>query len=1234
MVDRTIAVRLRAEIADFKRKMGEAGKVVDDNASSVDTLSNQVGLLGTALTGFAALAVTRFAQFDKQMSSVQAATQATGAELDSLRQAAIRAGADTAFSATEAAAGIEELAKAGVSTADILGGGLTGALNLAAAGELEVADAAQIAAVTLKQFNLQGSDVGHIADLLAAGAGKAVGSVSDLSQALNQSGLIASQTGLSIEETTAGLSAFASAGLLGSDAGTSFKTMLQVLSAPSSTAANEMERLGISAYDASGNFVGLKALAGNLQTSLNGLTAEQRNSALATIFGSDAVRAASVLYKEGAYGINEWTEAVDQQGFAAEQARIQNDNLIGDLERLGGSFDTVLIQSGSGINESLRSIVQGAEAVVDAVGQIPAPILSATTAIAGSGGLALLGVAGLAKLVTGFAEAKAAATALGISTRAAGLAAGGLGAALAIGTLAFTAWAQNAADAKARTEEFQSTLDSLGNTTDATLSSINDRLSESQNDWFDNILGEDPESLIDRAQRVGLAVEDLQGYILGNEDAVRRVTEATREYIAAQGDELTTTDIRAQAGRFLTDSLDAESSALTDAQKAAVQKQLADEAAGVATGELGAASSDAAGAVDELTEAVEDNWQATMDASGAALSLRDAQRQAEAAYDDARASIKDNGRTLDEATEKGRANQAALDGIASSGVELVDSLRASGASFDEVRGAMATARSRFIETATSMGLSRKEARDLANQLQLIPGNVTTNVNVNTGNALAQIGNINSTLNRIDGKVVTAAVAIKQYGQAAMAEGGSAELAGRATGQISGGIPGKDSVNALLMPGEHVLTTSDVQKMGGQAGVYAFRQSLQSGLLAFAQGGAVGAAETAVRRAQRLSLSARRALSDARRDERRARSDKAQEAAEKRVAAAEKLLSERQDAVNTARDRLERLRERQGDLRTDLRRGNVRDSVSGSLSGALGVTDELRDLASSGDVSRRTRTRLNNVAGAAEGALSKLYKQAEAVDKKIDSATDNLQKWQQIADGVSSSISGAFSLGDVTGGTNPWSGQEQQATGTQLLAASLAYQEKARKLVVKLRALQDAGYGTAILQEVAAQGVEGGVAMADALLSLSPADAKALQASQSQIDFYAGRAGVAATDDQVTAAQRALDAAEAQARMIDKNIDKWAKKLGSALASALGIKGRASGGPIYRGGAYVAGEQGRELILPQSDAYVLNASRTAAARNASPQKVVNVYVTQNYPQTLAPSKALNKALQHAAEEFVG
>src|SRR5690606_2602170 len=263
------------------------------------------------------------------------------------------------------------------------------------------------------QFRLSGSEVPRVADLLAAAAGKAQGGVRDLSYALSQSGLVASQVGLTIEETTGTLAAFASAGLLGSDAGTSFRTMLQRLVSPSDVAARKMQELGIRAFDAQGRFVGMEKFAGSLREALSDLTDEQRNAALSVIFGSDAIRAASVIYDQGERGIRDWIRAVDEQGFAAETAAAKTDNLLGDVERLTGSLETLAIESSTGASAGLRTIVQAADNVVQSISQIPPPIQSAAVGIAGVAGAALLAASGAIKMRESVARAAEQLTNLG-----------------------------------------------------------------------------------------------------------------------------------------------------------------------------------------------------------------------------------------------------------------------------------------------------------------------------------------------------------------------------------------------------------------------------------------------------------------------------------------------------------------------------------------------------------------------------------------------------------------------------------------------------------------------------------------------------------------------------------------------------------------------------------------------------------------------------------------------------
>lgn len=408
----------------FRDLGGEAktlAKNILSNKEALDKIATGAAIGGAALTAGFGYAVKQYADFDKAMSQVQAATHETAGNMEKLRNAAVKAGADTKYSGAEAANGIEELAKAGVETSDILSGGLDGALSLAAAGNIEVGEAAELAATAMTQFGLKGSDIGHVADLLAAGAGKAQGSVGDLGYALKQSGLIAAQTGLTIEETTGTLAAFASAGLVGSDAGTSFKVMLQKLQNPSKQAAGLMDEYGISLYDAQGKFKGITAVAGDLKRGLENLTPAQRDAALATIFGSDAVRAANVLYTQGSEGIQSWIDKTNDAGYAASTAAIQQDNLAGDIEKLGGAIDSLILGSSGGFSTFFRGVVQMATSFIDTLSKMPAPLMAVNLGLAGITGAALLAVAAGAKLITSFQTIRATLATLRGGEAAAGV---------------------------------------------------------------------------------------------------------------------------------------------------------------------------------------------------------------------------------------------------------------------------------------------------------------------------------------------------------------------------------------------------------------------------------------------------------------------------------------------------------------------------------------------------------------------------------------------------------------------------------------------------------------------------------------------------------------------------------------------------------------------------------------------------------------------------------------------
>ena len=156
--------------------------------------------------------------------------------------------------------------------------------------------------------------------------------------------------------TTLGL--FANRGMQGSDAGTSLKTMLISLANPSKKAANLMHQLGINAYDASGKFVGMRQLAQNLQNGLKGLSEEQKQQALATIFGTDAFRAAAFLADSAGKSYDDMSKAVGRSGAAMDLAKAQNSGFNGALDNLKSTLETVGTDIGMKLLPPLTKIIK------------------------------------------------------------------------------------------------------------------------------------------------------------------------------------------------------------------------------------------------------------------------------------------------------------------------------------------------------------------------------------------------------------------------------------------------------------------------------------------------------------------------------------------------------------------------------------------------------------------------------------------------------------------------------------------------------------------------------------------------------------------------------------------------------------------------------------------------------------------------------------------------------------
>lgn len=834
VANRTVSVALVADVGRYVSGMTTAAAATKGLGESVDTTTKKSTtgfdmagkgalLLGGAVVAGMGLAISKSMEFEKAMSGVQASTMESASGMDSLREAIMRAGADSQYSATEAAEAVTAMAKAGVSAADIMSGGLTGALDLAASGQMDVAEAAEIASVAMVQFNLAGEDLPHVADLLAAGAGKAMGSVEDLGAALNQSGLIAAAAGLSIEETTGGLAAFASAGLVGSDAGTSFKTMLQALQAPSGKSAELMNELGINMYDANGNMLGLSEMAGVLQARLGDLTQEQRNAALAQIFGTDAVRAANVLYKEGAVGIEQWTSRVNDAGYAQRQAAMLTDNLAGDLERLGGAFDTLMISLGGSTDGILRGFVQGLTGVLDAVNwaidafdSLPGPVqaaigvLGALLLINGplSGALSATGAA-----ISAFTTRLAAATTTtaGFSAASSGLLAalgGPVGLAIGASTVAIGYMVKGLVNMGEATVDTAGYQEQLANALVASKGAIDDNVRAlaaqraAETDITDNT------SLLDYAQQAGVDLGLMTDALLGNRDAAEQVTAQLDDYLQVQaaaalarGEDAGTVAAWTEQNNIAKDAISQMIPVLGDAQvknsqlaEATAESGGAMEIAAEQTRDFKQEASDAKEAVDALKAGLDALTGATVTQFEAEAQLQDAITKADGALEDMTGSVLDADGKLNAYSESGREAGDVLLEVRDKGNQLISTLQAQGATEDEVRAKDAELRQSFINTANQMGITGGDAERLADQILGIPAERETRIYADTSNATRTVEDF---IAKVTGKTVTLTgdytsrpgVVVRK------AQGGFITGPGTAT---------SDSVPALLSNGEYVV----------------------------------------------------------------------------------------------------------------------------------------------------------------------------------------------------------------------------------------------------------------------------------------------------------------------------------------------------------------------------------------------------------------------------------------------
>ena len=421
---------------DFKGEgLDRANKKLGDTKDKAESVNQAAGVVGKGMAGAGAAIAAGFAvavksavTFEKRMSAVKAVSGASGEEMKQLTDLALKLGAETKYNAEEAGAAIEELVKAGVKIPDVMNGAAKATVNLAAAGEIDLPQAAMIASNAMNQFGLEGSKMPRIADLIAGAANASAIDVKDFGYSLSQAGAVANLTGMSFDDLSVAIAEMGNAGIKGSDAGTSIKTFLSNLIPDTDKARKMFVELGLVSVDTGENLKklaaqGIKPVSNSyadvvdalekyvvkqglakegsakamklaqeyggemgvlrnqffdsegslksfaevqelLAKSTASLTKEQKLSTLQTLFGSDAIRAAAVFADSGSKGFNDMAAAMGKVT-AESTAQERMNNLAGQWELLTGALETLAIDVGRILLPFLKDLVTAVLKIVD-----------------------------------------------------------------------------------------------------------------------------------------------------------------------------------------------------------------------------------------------------------------------------------------------------------------------------------------------------------------------------------------------------------------------------------------------------------------------------------------------------------------------------------------------------------------------------------------------------------------------------------------------------------------------------------------------------------------------------------------------------------------------------------------------------------------------------------------------------------------------------------------------------
>ena len=354
---------IKGGLTSFGRKTWSVTMKAVDLATApirgvINLLKNPILQVGAVLGVSIGLkdTIDTYKDFEAAMSQVKAVSGATGSEFDKLTAKAKEMGATTKFTATQSAEAFNYMAMAGWDSQQMLDG-IEGILNLAAASGEDLGTTSDIVTDALTAFGLKASDAAHFSDVLAQSAASANTNVSMMGESFKYVAPIAGAMKYSVEDTSLALGLMANASVKGSMAGTSLKTALANMAAPTDKMATAMKKYGISLTDSNGNMKTLKGVLDNLRSSLGGLSETEKTAAASTIFGKEAMSGMLAIINATESDYNKLADSINNaDGAASRMSDTMLDNLEGSITLLQSAMDGVKISFGERLSPYVRGI--------------------------------------------------------------------------------------------------------------------------------------------------------------------------------------------------------------------------------------------------------------------------------------------------------------------------------------------------------------------------------------------------------------------------------------------------------------------------------------------------------------------------------------------------------------------------------------------------------------------------------------------------------------------------------------------------------------------------------------------------------------------------------------------------------------------------------------------------------------------------------------------------------------